>query len=40
LSETVNPANGAVSIRIQTPTPSGRGMSLSARFYHRSSGTV
>ncbi len=28
LSETVNPANGAVSIRIQLPTPPGRGINV------------
>jgi RHS repeat-associated protein len=28
LSETVNPANGAVSVNIKLPTPSGRGISL------------
>src|SRR5215469_2288956 len=28
LSETVNPANGSVSLRIQLPTPEGRGLTL------------
>jgi RHS repeat-associated protein len=38
LSETVNPANGSVSIRIQTPTPPGRRMSLPFAFAYDSSG--
>jgi len=37
-SETVNPANGSVSIRIQTPTPSGRGISLPFSFAYDSNG--
>src|ERR1019366_2835845 len=28
LSETVNPANGSVSLRIELPTPKGRGIGL------------
>jgi hypothetical protein len=27
LSETVNPSNGSLSLRIQVPTPGGRGLS-------------
>src|ERR1700728_947538 len=38
LSETVNPANGSVSIRIQTPTPPGRGISLPFSFAYDSNG--
>ncbi len=38
LSETVNPANGSVSIRIQTPTPKGRGISLPFSFAYDSNG--
>jgi RHS repeat-associated protein len=38
LSETVNPANGSVSVRIQTPTPSGRGISLPFSFAYDSNG--
>ena len=37
-SETVNPANGSVSIRIQTPTPSQRGISLPFSFAYDSNG--
>src|SRR6185437_4494149 len=32
LSETVNPANGSVSLRIQVPIPKGRGMTLPFSF--------
>ena len=38
LSETVNPANGSVSIRIQAPTPTGRGISLPFSFAYDSNG--
>jgi len=38
LSETVNPANGSVSLRIQVPTPSGRQMSLPFAFAYDSTG--
>lgn len=38
LSETVNPANGSISIRIQTPTPEGRGISLPFSFAYDSNG--
>jgi len=40
LSETVNPANGSVSIRVQVPTPSGRGMSLPFSFAYDSNGAA
>ena len=40
LSETVNPANGSVSIRIQTPTPPGRGVSLPFSFAYDSNGVA
>jgi len=40
LSETVNPANGSVSVRIQTPTPSGRGISLPFAFAYDSNGAA
>jgi RHS repeat-associated protein len=40
LSETVNPANGSVSVRIQTPTPSGRGISLPFSFAYDSNGAA
>src|SRR5271155_1533763 len=40
LSETVNPANGSVSIRIQTPTPPGRGISLPFSFAYDSNGAA
>jgi len=32
LSETVNPANGSVSLRIQVPMPKGRGISIPFSF--------
>jgi RHS repeat-associated protein len=38
LSETVNPANGSVSIRIQVPVPPGRGITLPFAFAYDSSG--
>jgi len=38
LSETVNPANGSVSIRINVPTPKGRGLSLPFSFAYDSNG--
>jgi len=38
LNETVNPANGSVSLRIQVPTPPGRKMSLPFAFAYDSSG--
>jgi RHS repeat-associated protein len=39
LNETVNPANGSVSLRVQVPTPPGRNMSLPFAFAYDSSGT-
>ena len=39
LSESVNPANGSVSIRIQAPTPPGRGLSVPFSFAYDSNGT-
>ncbi len=36
--ETVNPANGSVSIRLTVPTPSGRGLSLPFSFAYDSNG--
>lgn len=36
LSETVSPANGAVSLRIQVPTPPGRRLSLPFAFAYDS----
>src|SRR6266478_4621423 len=38
LNETVNPANGSVSLRIQVPTPPGRKMSLPFAFAYDSGG--
>jgi len=38
LSETVNPANGSVSLRIEVPTPKGRGISLPFSFAYDSNG--
>jgi len=39
LNETVNPANGSASIRIQAPTPPGRRLSLPFAFAYDSNGT-
>src|SRR6267142_2035281 len=39
LSETVNPANGSVSLRIQVPMPKGRGITLPFSFAYDSNGT-
>jgi len=36
LSETVNPANGSVSLRIQVPMPKGRGISIPFSFVYDS----
>ena len=36
LSETVNPANGSVSLRIQVPTPKGRGITIPFSFSYDS----
>jgi YD repeat-containing protein len=38
LSETVNPANGSVSLRIQAPVPKGRGMTIPFSFNYDSNG--
>ena len=38
LSETVNPANGSVSIRIQVPVPEGRGITIPFSFAYDSNG--
>jgi RHS repeat-associated protein len=38
LNETVNPANGSASLRIQTPTPPGRKISLPFSFAYDSTG--
>ncbi len=38
LSETVNPANGSVSLRIQIPMPKGRGISIPFSFGYDSNG--
>jgi len=38
LSETVNPSNGSVSLRIQAPTPPGRKISLPFSFAYDSNG--
>jgi RHS repeat-associated protein len=38
LSETVNPANGSVSIRIQTPVPPGRKLTIPFAFAYDSNG--
>jgi hypothetical protein len=32
MAETVNPANGSLSLRIQTPTPKGRGITVPFTF--------
>jgi len=38
LNETVNPANGSVSLRVQAPTPPGRKMSLPFALAYDTSG--
>ncbi len=38
LNETVNPATGSLSIRIDVPTPKGRGLTLPFAFLYNSSG--
>ena len=38
LSETVNPANGSVSLRIELPVPKGRGMTPSFSIDYDSNG--
>src|SRR5690349_12397332 len=39
LNETVNPANGAVSVRIQVPMPKGRGLTVPFGFAYDSGGS-
>ena len=38
LSESVNPANGSVSLRIQVPIPKGRGITVPFAFAYDSNG--
>ena len=38
LTETVNPANGSLSIRIQVPVPKGRGLTIPFSFAYDSNG--
>ena len=38
LSETVNPANGSLSLRLQVPVPKGRGPSVPFSFAYDSNG--
>ena len=38
MSETVNPANGSVSIRIGVPVPPGRGLAIPFAFAYDSNG--
>jgi hypothetical protein len=38
LSETVNPANGSASVRLETPVPQGRQLSLPFSFAYDSNG--
>jgi RHS repeat-associated protein len=40
LDETVNPANGSVSVRIKVPIPKGRGLTLPFSFAYDSNGAV
>ncbi len=40
LNETVNPANGSVSVRISVPVPEGRGLTLPFSFAYDSNGAV
>jgi hypothetical protein len=40
LVDTVNPADGSVSIRVKTPTPSGRGIKIPFSFNYDSAGTI
>src|SRR5438093_9970 len=39
LNETVNPANGSVSLRISVPMPKGRGLTVPFSFAYESNGT-
>src|SRR5207245_11441046 len=34
LNETINPANGSCSVRIQVPMPAGRGISIPFGLFH------
>jgi hypothetical protein len=38
VNEAVNPANGAVSIRVETPVPQGRGLTIPFNFAYDSNG--
>ena len=38
LTETVNPANGALSVRLQVPMPKGRGLTVPFAFAYDSNG--
>ena len=38
LDETVNPANGSVSLRIQVPVPTGRGITIPFGFNYDTNG--
>jgi len=40
LDETVNPANGSLSVRIQGPVPKGRGLTLPFSFAYDSNGAI
>ena len=40
LDETVNPANGSLSLRIQIPVPAGRGFTLPFSINYDTSGTL
>jgi RHS repeat-associated protein len=40
MNETVNPANGSLSVRIGVPVPPGRGLTLPFSFNYDSNGTV
>lgn len=40
LSETVNPSNGSLSLRIEVPMPKGRGISLPFAFTYNSNGIL
>ena len=40
LAETVNPANGSVSVRIQAPIPKGRGLTIPFSFAYDSNGAT
>jgi hypothetical protein len=40
LSDTINPANGSLSVRIAVPTPKGRGITLPFSFAYDTNGIV